>query len=267
MLDRLNNICKKENLPLLIEADGSRQRPLKAPAAHEPPIPEFSELVVVLAGLSGLGKPNTESFVHRPEIFGRITGLEQGERISEEAIESVLRHPEGGLKSIPAQARRVALLNQAETPELLSAGGRLATSLSGVYHSVLVGSLHEQRFQTFERTAGIILAAGGSQRLGRPKQLLDWRGEPFVRAVARTALAAGLSPVLVVTGAHGDQTEAALYSLPVQAVHNPGWQEGQASSIRAGLQALTGNENLPGWARPFSCSWINRRSMCRYYRH
>jgi len=83
--------------------------------------------------------------------------------------------------------------------------------------------------------AGIILAAGEARRFGRPKQLLDWRGEPFVRVVAKTALEAGLSPIAVVTGAHADDVAHAVNDLPVHIVYNREWQSGQASSIRVGL--------------------------------
>jgi molybdenum cofactor cytidylyltransferase len=85
--------------------------------------------------------------------------------------------------------------------------------------------------------AGIVLAAGSSSRLGRPKQLLDFGGRPFVRVVAETAVEAGLTPVVVVTGHGADLVAAAVAGLPVSIVHNAGWDEGQASSIRAGLAA------------------------------
>jgi len=89
-------------------------------------------------------------------------------------------------------------------------------------------------------TAGIILAAGGSTRMGQPKLLLPWRGEPLIRHVARTALAAGLSPVLVVTGAYGDEIRDSLTDLQVQIIPNPEWEAGQSTSVRAGVQALPG---------------------------
>ena len=239
LLAKLHDLCMRGRLPLLIEADGSRQKPLKAPGAHEPPIPDFAELVVVTAGLSGLGQPLATQHVHRPEIFAELGGPPEGEAVTAEALTRILMHPQGGLKNIPPRARKVAMLNQAETAELLAVGGRIAKSLTGVYDSVLVGTLMQNIFHTFERTAGIILAAGGSERLGQPKQVLDWRGQPFVRVVALTALAAGLDPVLVVTGAYAPQIEQALQGLPsIHLVHNADWQEGQASSIRTGLQAL-----------------------------
>ena len=76
-------------------------------------------------------------------------------------------------------------------------------------------------FKHLNIAAGIILAAGESTRFGSPKQLLDWKGKPFVRQVAETALQAGLWPVEVVTGFHAADIESALSGLPVNIVHNP----------------------------------------------
>ncbi|MBX3049041.1 MAG: nucleotidyltransferase family protein [Anaerolineales bacterium] len=86
--------------------------------------------------------------------------------------------------------------------------------------------------------AGILLAAGESKRLGQPKQLLDWKGKPFVRQVAETALASLLDSVIVVTGAAAAEVSAALDGLPVTLVHNPRFAEGQSTSVQAGLAAL-----------------------------
>jgi molybdenum cofactor cytidylyltransferase len=91
----------------------------------------------------------------------------------------------------------------------------------------------------YEPVAGIVLAAGGGERMGESaKLLLSWRGEPIVRAATRTALEAGLRPVVVVTGAHAEGIEAALSDLPVKLVNNLDWRAGQSSSIREGVQAL-----------------------------
>jgi molybdenum cofactor cytidylyltransferase len=239
-LNWLREYSKSQAIPLLIEADGSHQKPLKAPAAHEPPIPEFTDTVIVIAGLSALGKPLHDEHVHRAEIFSQLGGLPINQTVTPEAITRMLTHPQGGLKNIPAHARRVALLNQADTPELQSIGGSMARELLGHFDSVIVGTLKGAEFQTFERTAGIILAAGESTRFGAPKQLLDWKGKPFVRRAAETALQAGLEPVVVVTGFHAADVESALNGLPVEIVYNPEYQQGQSTSIRAGVQSLSG---------------------------
>ena len=237
-LNWLREESKKRAIPLLIEADGSRQKPLKAPAVHEPPIPEFTDLVVHVTGLSALGKPLTDEHIFRAEIFSQLSGLPLGSPVTPQAILKVLSHPQGGLKNIPSQARRIVLLNQADTPELESIGGSMARELLDDFDSALVGSLQNSTLQTFERTAGIILAAGESTRYGAPKQLLDWRGKPFVRQVAETALKSGLEPVVVVTGFRAADVQSALSGLPVTIVHNPEYQQGQSTSIRAGINSL-----------------------------
>ena len=237
----LHEEAKNKNLPLLIEADGARQQPLKAPAAHEPPIPDVVDTVIVVAGLGGLGQPLDEDHIHRSHLFSTLSGLALNQPVTPASLVRLLTHPAGGLKNIPARARRVALLNQAETPELQSTGGQIARDLLGNFDSALVGSLQQNDFHTIERTAGVLLAAGESKRFGQPKQLLDWKGKPFVRQVAETALHAGLSPVVVVTGSNAEQVEKAVTGLDVTIVRNENWQGGQSASIAAGVKALPKN--------------------------
>ncbi len=86
--------------------------------------------------------------------------------------------------------------------------------------------------------AAVILAAGAASRMGQPKLLLPWNGEPLICHAARTALAAGLAPVVVVTGAGASAVQTALQSLAVQFVYNQDWETGQSTSVRAGLNAL-----------------------------
>jgi molybdenum cofactor cytidylyltransferase len=239
LLNWLHRFCGYHSIPLLIEADGARQKPLKAWEEHEPPVPSFVEQVVQIAGLTGLGKLLNDEYVHRPELFSKLSGLQVGELITSEALIRVLKHIEGGLKNIPTGARRVALLNQADTLELQAIAHGLAQSLITAYHSIIIANLkQEEVFAVHEPIAGIILAAGESRRFGQPKQLLDWHGQPFVRAVAQNALEAGLSPVVVVTGASAEPVGAAVTDLDVKVVRNDEWQSGQASSIKAGVLSL-----------------------------
>ncbi len=88
--------------------------------------------------------------------------------------------------------------------------------------------------------AALLLAAGASSRLGEPKQLLrDADGTLLITRLASNAVAAGLSPVVVVLGANAAAVRDSLSALPVQIVENAEWQSGMATSIHAGLQALT----------------------------
>jgi molybdenum cofactor cytidylyltransferase len=134
------------------------------------------------------------------------------------------------------------LLNQADTPELQSAAHGMSRRLLEVYDRVVVTSLREEKIHAvYERIAGIILAAGGASRMKAPKLLLEWRGKAFIHHVARTALEAGLDPVVVVTGAYSAEVEAALQGLPIKIAHNPDWANGQSTSLGKGLGGLPRN--------------------------
>jgi len=86
--------------------------------------------------------------------------------------------------------------------------------------------------------AGVLLAAGGSRRLGSPKQLLTMNGVTLVERAARQLLDAGCSPVLVVVGAHADKMRDAVSMLSLTCVENAHWERGMGTSIAAAVTAL-----------------------------
>lgn len=88
------------------------------------------------------------------------------------------------------------------------------------------------------KVAALVLAAGGSTRLGRPKQLLLYAGQSLVRRTVTAALSAGCSPVLVVVGRDGETIKRALQGMEVRIVPNETWELGLSASIRAGIATL-----------------------------
>jgi probable selenium-dependent hydroxylase accessory protein YqeC len=102
------------NACLLNEADGSRMRPFKAPAAHEPVIPFQTTLVVPVVGADIFGKPLHEDHVHRPELVSALTGAPLGTPITPEIVAGVLAHRHGGRKHVPEGARVVVIINKVE---------------------------------------------------------------------------------------------------------------------------------------------------------
>lgn len=84
----------------------------------------------------------------------------------------------------------------------------------------------------------ILLAAGGSSRLGHPKQLLPYRDRTLLRHAAETALASRCRPIVVVLGAQTNLLHPHLTGLEVLIANNPAWEQGMGSSIRAGLAVL-----------------------------
>ena len=86
--------------------------------------------------------------------------------------------------------------------------------------------------------AAVVLAAGLSRRMGQAKLLMPVGGRAIVRYVVESVLAGGVDSVWVVTGPDVEPIEAALAGLEVQIAVNPAPEEGQASSLRAGITAL-----------------------------
>jgi len=238
LLKQLHQQCKSSDIPLLIEADGSRQKPLKAWADHEPPIPKFVEMVVHIAGMNGLGKHLTNETVHRAELFSKLSKLQIGDSITPEAVIQVLSHPKNGMKNAPTNAKKILILNQADSIETQSVAQSMVPHLSATYSSILIASLaSEIVYAVHERVAGVILAAGQSKRFGKPKQLLDWKGRSFVRTVAQTAIESGLSPIIVVTGSNAEKVEADIQDLNITIIKNNEWKSGQGSSIKRAIRA------------------------------
>lgn len=84
----------------------------------------------------------------------------------------------------------------------------------------------------------MVLAAGGSRRLGRAKQLLTREGETLVHRAVRLAASTHPMRLLLVIGAHADQIRDAVAGLQVEIVFNEGWDQGLASSLRVAASAL-----------------------------
>ncbi|MEM8675377.1 MAG: nucleotidyltransferase family protein [Cyanobacteria bacterium P01_G01_bin.67] len=83
--------------------------------------------------------------------------------------------------------------------------------------------------------AAIILAAGASRRMGRPKQLLPYRGQTLLSYVTECAIASPCNSVIVILGANANKIEPEIAQLPIKIVKNLEWNEGISSSISCGI--------------------------------
>lgn len=141
-IDYLIRQMTERKIPVLIEADGSRGLPIKAPACHEPNIPQSATDVVVIVGLDAIGKPLSEEWVFRVDLFSAISGCGVGEPIQAEHIVKSLLHPEGGLKNISTAANKYVFINKADQPELIQVGETIASQVVQAYDLVMVGQLN-----------------------------------------------------------------------------------------------------------------------------
>lgn len=233
---------------ITVEADGSKMRPVKAPDSHEPVVPASTTHLLPTMGLDAIGALIDGRGVHRPELVRNVLGLETAApvRLTPSHAARLLIDAAGGAKGAPVTARLVPLLNKADTPLRLIYGRLTAHLLAQAGYPALVTALLNEGPPVLERwgpVATVVLAAGGSTRLGRPKQVEPVQGAPMIVRAVKAALAAAAGPVVVVTGAYADQTAAALAAaalLPaVTLVPNPAWASGLASSVHAALAILS----------------------------
>lgn len=121
---------------VLVEADGSRQRPLKAHARHEPVIPPCTRQVICVVGLSGLHRPVSE-VVHRPELFCPLVGCTPEDEATPERVSRALGQE---------HLADTYFLNQAESGSVLQDAKIIASHLKPQGFSVVAGSQREKRY-------------------------------------------------------------------------------------------------------------------------
>lgn len=131
---------------LLVEADGSRGRPIKAPAEHEPVIPEATDMMVGVIGMDAFGKKICSDHVHRPELLAGLTGAREGDTIDENLILRLVSLAVGLFKGCPAGAGKILLLNKVmdeKTKETAIRIGREVLDKNRDISRVLIGAVKE----------------------------------------------------------------------------------------------------------------------------
>ena len=122
---------------VLVEADGARLHPLKAPADHEPVIPPEADAVVALAGLDCIGQ-TVGAICHRPERVCALLGAGMDHVLTPADAAAVLSHPQGGRKGVTGSMAFRVLLNKADTPERAAWGREIQEILArqGIFSAV-----------------------------------------------------------------------------------------------------------------------------------
>lgn len=235
---------------VLIEADGSRMRPFKAPAGHEPVIPDGTTLVVPVVGADVFGAPLGPERVHRPELVAALASAAMGTTVGPDLVARVLTHPEGGLKGVPPGARVIPLINKVESEAALSAARETAERLLNEPRilGVALGTVRtdEPVREAWGRVAAVVLAAGRSSRMGQPKPVLAWgQGRTLLSTVVGQLRASPVAEIVVVTGLAREAVEASLSGLVdapgprLRWAHNPDFAHTEmARSLQVGMRAV-----------------------------
>ena len=141
---RMEEKIFRSGLPVLIEADGAKWRPLKAPAAHEPVIPEQTTHVICVYGTDALGRPIAEVGFRIPEILRILReegGMQAGvDTLVTPGILAVLADSQsGGRKGCPAHAQYSVILNKADQNPDCARSTALALSERGIRNVLITG--------------------------------------------------------------------------------------------------------------------------------
>jgi probable selenium-dependent hydroxylase accessory protein YqeC len=127
----------------VMECDGARVRPFKAPADHEPVIPPFADAVIAVAGADCFGKSIGE-ICHRPERVAALLGTDLDHLITPADVARVLASPAGGRKSVPAGAAFRCAVNKADGGERRELALRCAEELRCLGVAAAVTSFTEE---------------------------------------------------------------------------------------------------------------------------
>lgn len=243
-LKTISDALLQNNIPLLIEADGSKRKPCKFPGVHEPIIPLFVNKVCVVAGLSALGKPLNEENFHRPEEIARALNVSMGVTITTDHLFEILSHPEGSLKNIPDQAEKILFLHQADCLIDNKLIDDLALRLKCAYDHVLLSEIKNNNLHIhahWGKIGCVILAAGASTRFGGPKQLAIFRNKTFIENVIETSLKIHFQNRVVVLGSFFEEIRTVIDQYEINILKNDEWERGQASSVRSGVRFFLQN--------------------------
>ncbi|HTN70094.1 MAG TPA: selenium cofactor biosynthesis protein YqeC [Methylomirabilota bacterium] len=126
-LDRLEQSRQFDSI--LVEADSAASRFFKVPSEIEPVVPKSCHLVIWVMAIKVIGQPLDPRVVYRTERAVSLLGVTPGTQLTAAHVLQLVIHPQGCLKGIPFTGRKVALLNQADSPDEIQRAKELAQAL------------------------------------------------------------------------------------------------------------------------------------------
>ncbi len=141
-IELINEIIDRNIFDIvLMEADGSKGFPIKAPAEHEPVVSKHTNITIGIIGLDCLGSPIDENHVHRPELLRKIT---KSDIIDIKVIVDLARYKDGLFKN--SKGKKILLLNKADDEERINAGRELKKLLSKDGLKVIIADIQSGNY-------------------------------------------------------------------------------------------------------------------------
>lgn len=133
---------------ILVEADGSKKKPIKAPGSHEPVIPSQTSKTIGVIGMDSLEKSIDENNVHRAELFSQITNSRIGDLITKDIICRLVISKDGLFKGLPLNSKKYLLLNKADREEQIEQAKSIAYMIrkaNTIIDGIIAGSMKNER--------------------------------------------------------------------------------------------------------------------------
>lgn len=209
---------------VLVEADGSRMRPIKAPAAHEPVIPPDATLVIPVVGIDALDGRFPE-VTHRPEVAAKLLKWSViGEQLSVGDVARLIVHQQGGLKGVPEGARVIPFINKVETAVQLTAARQIAQQMlqEPRIDRVVIGAVKTSQpiREVQTRITAVVLAAGQAKRMGQTKQLLPWGKTTVLGQTIHNLKQTAVHNICLVSGHEADKIEVLAAAEGIYTIRN-----------------------------------------------
>ncbi len=138
---------------LLVEADGARGRPIKAPAPYEPVLPLNTDIAAGIIGMDSVGTEIDEKNIHRPEIFTTLTKTAIGDILTPVIVAKLIISNRGLFKDTSPKSRKIVIFNKSETLSRISAAKEIAGYISesiGI-DRILITSMTENDYESYHR--------------------------------------------------------------------------------------------------------------------
>ena len=178
---------------IIIEADGAKKCPIKAPGVNEPVVISTTDIVVGLIGMDCLGLKLNKDKVHRLEELCSILKKNEGNAIEEEDIKTLVLSDVGLFKNTPSHGKTVFILNKAEGVENIEKAEKIIHNIraekeGAKIHYYFAASLEQEVIYKYFplKIAKVVFAAGKAKRMGAQKLLLDLNGTPILEKVLQT---------------------------------------------------------------------------------
>ncbi|SHK71752.1 selenium cofactor biosynthesis protein YqeC [Hespellia stercorisuis] len=211
-------------IPVIIEADGAKGKPVKAPRDYEPVILPETTVVLNVYGMDAIGRP-LEEVCHRADIVAGLLGRSQEDLLEPVDIARLAASPQGGRKGVLPGMEYHVILNKADSSKREGDAEQI--------RRLSAEAVHITSFRKHE--AVLVLAAGLGRRFGDNKLLQCYRGKPIYRYMLENLTK--LEHVQKVLVTRFPEVEEAAELLDVQLVRNENPEDGIAHSLHLGLEA------------------------------